>query len=269
MFPLRRVSESLGNQAQDFASKIYITVQSLAAIQAAVQSCDTSPAAPTVVHVSKMVAVPASALPRNVGDPSPQDPLKEVFLAFGRVFAGQLRDGMSVHVLSAAYTPLEPDRHRQEVQVCFTRGGEVSGRSSDCTSRQRDPCLHKIRKLADLGRQCCTISVNLPQPEWQARWEQRQLQWQPGGELKARDSKRSAVQVSGVYMMMGRGLERLQHAQAGNIVAIGGLEHAILKSATLASTCFATPIAPMLFQARSVSLMHLILRPLNSSCWLY
>jgi len=58
-----------------------------------------------------------------------------------------------------------------------------------------------------------------------------------------------AVQVSGVYMMMGRGLERLQHAQAGNIVAIGGLEHAILKSATLSSTSFATPIAPMLFQA--------------------
>lgn len=64
------------------------------------------------------------------------------------------------------------------------------------------------------------------------------------------------MQVSGVYMMMGRGLERLQHAQAGNIVAIGGLEHAILKSATLASTPLATPIAPMLFQARPTPLFR-------------
>ena len=49
-------------------------------------------------------------------------------------------------------------------------------------------------------------------------------------------------------MMMGRGLERMQQAQAGNVVAIGGLEQAILKSATLASTPLATPLAPMLFQ---------------------
>lgn len=67
--------------------------------------------------------------------------------------------------------------------------------------------------------------------------------------VKPFSNPEACVQVSGVYMMMGRGLERLQQAQAGNIVAIGGLEHAILKSATLASTSAATPIAPMLFQA--------------------
>lgn len=49
-------------------------------------------------------------------------------------------------------------------------------------------------------------------------------------------------------MMMGRGLERLEEAQAGNVVAVGGLETAILKSATLSSTHWTTPIAPMLFQ---------------------
>lgn len=36
----------------------------LAAMEAAVACCDTSPTAPLVVYVSKMVAVPASALPR-------------------------------------------------------------------------------------------------------------------------------------------------------------------------------------------------------------
>lgn len=49
-------------------------------------------------------------------------------------------------------------------------------------------------------------------------------------------------------MMMGRGLVPLEQAQAGNIIAIGGLDQAILKSATLMSTAMAIPLAPMLFQ---------------------
>ena len=48
--------------------------------------------------------------------------------------------------------------------------------------------------------------------------------------------------------MMGRGLECLPQAQAGNVIAISGLEKAILKSATLTSTPLASPLAPMLFQ---------------------
>jgi ribosome assembly protein 1 len=48
--------------------------------------------------------------------------------------------------------------------------------------------------------------------------------------------------------MMGRGLERLASVPAGCCLAIGGLERAILKSATLASTPAARPLAPMLFQ---------------------
>ena len=40
------------------------SVQELDAAEKAVQSCDTSPEAPCIVYVSKMVAVPAAALPR-------------------------------------------------------------------------------------------------------------------------------------------------------------------------------------------------------------
>ena len=99
-------------------------MQSLHEVQAAIQNCSKGINAPTAVHVSKMFAVPASALPRQPGDPAPSDPRKEVFLAFGRVFSGSLRNDQVVHVLSAAYTPVNPDKHRQEVKVnllfCWT-----------------------------------------------------------------------------------------------------------------------------------------------------
>ena len=48
--------------------------------------------------------------------------------------------------------------------------------------------------------------------------------------------------------MMGRGLDRLQQVPAGNVIAIGGLGTAILKSATITSTSSCRPLAPMLFQ---------------------
>jgi hypothetical protein len=53
------------------------------------------------------------------GEPGPRDPKEETFLAFARVFAGVLRDGQTVHVLSAAYSPARPHLERQELQVPF------------------------------------------------------------------------------------------------------------------------------------------------------
>ena len=63
-----------------------------------------------------------------------------------------------------------------------------------------------------------------------------------------------SAQVDGLYLMMGRGLDRLKQVPAGCVVAIGGLGTAILKSATLASTPSARPLAPMLFQVSPATL---------------
>lgn len=56
------------------------------------------------------------------------------------------------------------------------------------------------------------------------------------------------LQIEGLYLMMGRGLERLAKVPAGNVAAFGGLGTAILKSATLSSTPCCRPLAPMMFQ---------------------
>lgn len=119
----------------------------LDAAEAAVRGCDPSPDAPLVLYVSKMVAVPANALPRCAGrgvnlgwrrvpalrchvaspvhvlirltcaypaavltsvparlpgEAAPANPAEERFLAFGRVFAGTIRQGQTVQVGRAA-----------------------------------------------------------------------------------------------------------------------------------------------------------------------
>lgn len=67
-----------------------------------------------------------------------------------------------------------------------------------------------------------------------------------------RTACRQTVQVTGLYLMMGRALERLSAAPAGNVVAIGGLEEAVLKSATITTTPAAPPLAPVEHQADAI-----------------
>lgn len=86
--------------------------ETLARVQSSLTASSSSPDAPVVVYVSKMIALPAAAIPVAQGAPEPRDPDAEVFLAFGRVYSGVLRVGQRVHVLSAAYSPANPQLHR-------------------------------------------------------------------------------------------------------------------------------------------------------------
>jgi len=62
------------------------------------------------------------------------------------------------------------------------------------------------------------------------------------------DSMQKHVQeaeLQSIYLMMGQGLKPVASAKAGNVVAIGGLGHHILKSATLSSTRNCWPFSSM------------------------
>lgn len=98
-------------------SPLYCLLQDLERIRSGMLACTSGGEAPTVCFMSKMVAVPLSAVPRQIGAAPPVATQGNVFVAFGRVFSGLLRDGDTMHVLSAAYHPSRPHEHRQEVKV--------------------------------------------------------------------------------------------------------------------------------------------------------
>eukprot|EP00889_Picochlorum_renovo_P003130 jgi/Picre1/30160/NNA_005529.t1 len=119
-------------------------------------------------------------LPRKIGQPSRSlDAKEETFLAFGRVFAGVIKEGQDVYVLQADYDPIT------------------------MAHDETNPSISKAK-------------------------------------------------INELYLMMGRGLEFLNKVPAGNILAMSGLEMAILKSATLSSTPMCKPIAPLMFQAAPI-----------------
>ncbi|KAI5678531.1 hypothetical protein M9H77_09481 [Catharanthus roseus] len=56
------------------------------------------------------------------------------------------------------------------------------------------------------------------------------------------------AELQSLYLMMGQGMRPVTSAKAGNVVAIRGLGHNILKSATLSSTKNCWPFSSMVFQ---------------------
>lgn len=176
-----RISRFLPTTLRDSKLENKELSDSLESIEKAICSCDTSDSAPLVLYVSKMVSVPSTSLPRKSDQPirsfSSQE---EIFLAFGRVFAGKIREHQDVYVLQADYNP-----------------GIAMDGSQESSS---------ITKIS----------------------------------------------IGNLYLMMGRGLESLHEVPAGNVLALSGLETAILKSATISSTHLCRPIAPLAFQAEPI-----------------
>ena len=62
----------------------------------------------------------------------------------------------------------------------------------------------------------------------------------------------SVVTISNLYVLMGRSIEAVDHAGAGNIVGIGGLEGVVLKSATLSTTIACPAFRQMSFAATPI-----------------
>lgn len=187
--------------------------QSLDKIENALSECNTTADAPTVVYISKMVAVPVAAIPRLPGEPSLGGATDEIFLAFGRVFSGVLKQGQQLYVLPSTYNPAAATSSISTITfatnvnglpIDSSGGGGASGALGN----------HNHHQQQSLSPQKATAQA--------------------------------------LYLMMGRGLERLQEVPSGNILAILGFGEAILKSATVASTPLACPLAPLLFQSAPI-----------------
>ena len=58
--------------------------------------------------------------------------------------------------------------------------------------------------------------------------------------------------VEDIYLMMGRELQPMDEVPSGNIIAIGGLERIVLKSATLSNSIFCPSFTDMFMQTTPI-----------------
>ena len=81
-----------------------------------------------------------------------------------------------------------------------------------------------------------------------------------------KDAKQNAImqaKIGNLYLLLGRELEELQEAKAGNIVGIGGLENYILKSATISTNIACTPFIEI--TQSSAPILRVAIEPEKSS----
>ena len=197
-----------------------------AAVERAALACDASWDAPLLAYVGKMVAVPARTIPRKVGSGggggggstgSNFNGDDDVFLAFARVFSGELRDGDSVFVLSSGYDPKvveeeEQEEEEEEEAKAFSSLSLSSSSGGGGSGKKRN-----------------------------------------GGGENEKNAPSSAAVVDGIYIMMGSSLSRVSAAPAGALVALGGLSDRVSKTATLVRDMKgARPLARVALQASPI-----------------
>lgn len=206
--------------------------QKLETIKKAIESCDTSPEAPLVVFVSKMMpvrvaelskrdlemlqtmrtsratAAAAAAAASSVGESSdetavvpplpPLSPDQEVFLALGRIFSGTLKRDSHVHIVGHKHDPysfaLSQDNNQPDVYADETIPTALQG---------------SITRVPDLQ-----------------------------------------TDKLGCYLLLGPSIAPADAVPAGNIVGIIGLEDFILKTATISDTWLCPPLKAITFQSK-------------------
>ncbi|XP_052742629.1 elongation factor-like GTPase 1 isoform X1 [Bicyclus anynana] len=192
-------------------------------------ACDSSNDRPVIVFISKMFSVDKSILPEN--KPKALTPEE---MALRREKARQMREELKNNVNSET-VPIkmekesEPDLNKPEKCAVDEKEKEDENPTAFIAfARIFSGRVKKGDKLYVLG----------PKHDPSQVLSKKDFQIDPNKKLKDlhSDEHITCTEIKSLYILMGRELEDIEEAVAGNIIGIGGLEDHILKTATLSST---------------------------------
>lgn len=169
-----------------------------------------------VAYVSKMVSVPEKDLPKNQREKLSAEQLREL----GRL----KRQEMARGIAAAAATSGEAEPESIEGLVTPLQSVSIESSSSQATSEgASDPDREHLIGFARLYSGTISVGQTLfvLGPKYNPRFPDQHV---------------SSIEVTDLYLMMGRELIALDQVPAGNVFGIGGLEGKVLKNATLCST---------------------------------
>lgn len=213
--------------------------------------CDfrTSSDSPVVVYVSKMVAVPESELPSNKrrGGALTAEEAREL---------GQKKRAEIARIIAAAG---DVDHHGIESEIVT-----VTDALNGIKMQQRKPSESKTDEADKQDREHLIGFARLYSGTLKVGDEIYVIGPKFNPAMAKADPQPKKVKVTALYLLMGRSLESLESVPAGCIVGIGGLEGAVLKSATL---CTQVNGAPNLSSTGAISTNVPIVRVALEPAW--
>ncbi|KAI8434259.1 hypothetical protein MSG28_012353 [Choristoneura fumiferana] len=217
-------------------------------------ACDNGPERPLIVYISKMFSVDKSVLPEN----KPKALTVEE-MALRRDKARQMREQMKANEGNSEAVPMSEDKKTEidtpEKSYEDEKEKEVDQPAFIAFARVFSGRLKKGDKVYVLG----------PKHDPSRILSIKDYEIDPNKKLKdlQSDEHITCTEIRSLYILMGRELEEIEEAVAGNIIGIGGLEEHVLKTATL-STSVACPAFSEL-QSAAVPILRVALEPSNPS----
>lgn len=182
-------------------------------------ACDSSNNRPLIVFISKMFAVEKSVLPEN----KPKALTAEE-MARRREIARRLRDKQK----NCDDTQMVEDSKETDVEIEVKKEDDEDTHAFIAFARVFSGKLKKGDKVYVLG------------PKHDPQKVLCDDDFHIDSNIKLKDLRSdqhiTCTEVKSLYILMGRELEEIDEAVAGNIIGIGGLEEHVLKTATLSDT---------------------------------
>ena len=214
-------------------------------------ACDPSPEAPIIVFISKMFSVNKQTLPEN----KPKS-LTQEELAQRREIARQRHAEKT-----------EKEQHAEGVKFLEKLEEEKKVEALEETKAEEDACENTLIAFARVfsGTLKVGSEVYVLGPKHDPRIA---LEREKAGEIidpatLLKDLKPgrhiTKVKIEKLFLLMGRELESLEEASAGNLVGIGNLEDHVLKTATLCTTIACPSFSEL--TSLSVPILRVALEP--------
>ncbi|GBP64971.1 Elongation factor-like GTPase 1 [Eumeta japonica] len=210
-------------------------------------ACDGGADRPLIIFVSKMFSVDKSILPEN----KPKVLTAEE-MAKRRERARQIREE-----LKQSNGNVEPSTENQDEKI--TEKGVIDEKE------QEEKTEHSFIAFARIysGRVKCGDEVYILGPKHDPVKVLNAKDYKVDANVKLKDLQSeqhiTCAEIKSLYLLMGRELEAIKEAVAGNIIGIGGLEEHILKTATISSTIACPAFSEMAYT--SIPILRVAIEP--------
>ncbi|KAL0870582.1 hypothetical protein ABMA27_005545 [Loxostege sticticalis] len=190
-------------------------------------ACDSSDDKPLIIFISKMFGVDRSALPEN--KPKALTPEE---MARRREMARKMREEMKQNPSE----PIPASEIKSESEQS-QESKEIEKETKE-ENKEETAFIAFARVFSGKVKKGDKVYVLGPKHDLSKILNHKDFKVDPNKKLKDlhSDEHITCTEIKSLYILMGRELEEIEEAVAGNIIGIGGLEDHVLKTATLSST---------------------------------
>ncbi|KAI5651413.1 elongation factor tu GTP binding domain-containing protein [Phthorimaea operculella] len=216
-------------------------------------ACDSSNDRPVIIFISKMFSVDKSILPEN----KPKALTAEE-MALRRERARQLREQMKEKSVGGLEPVPEGDIKNNDNSEEQEKSAEDEKEKED---KDQPAFIAFARVFSGKVRKGDQVYVLGPKHDPSKVLNIKDFKVDSNKKLKdlRNDEHITCTEIKSLYILMGRELEEIEEAVAGNIIGIGGLEEHVLKTATLSSTIACPAFSEIQFSA--VPILRVAIEP--------